>query len=228
MLLYSVQPLSVWNDLSQGRVVTATPFDADPQSCEGADEAWREPYTWLSDQMRARGVAGLPNEPTPAFPMWAWHWYNGWRSQKPDLRTRTMRDWSLTHRMVLLHLDIDASRVLLSDYDGWHWCLNYWYLGRDRETRAFQREVKEALNTSYFKSKPLPDPGYDARLRKTWERMFDLPAMRPLLQTSMKKQIVQATLWQLTKADVISAVEFGMHQPSHPISFQTHPHLSIP
>ncbi len=228
MHLYSVQPLSVWNDLSQGRVVTATPFDADPQVCTGADESWRDAYTWLSDQMRARRVAGLPNETIPDFPMWAWHWYNGMHSKKPDLRTRTMRDWSLTQRMVLLILDVDDSRVLLSDYDGWHWCLNYWYLGRARETQAFQREVKEALNTSYFKSKPLPDPVYDDRLRKSWERMFDLDAMRPILQTSMKKQIVQATLWQLRKEDVISAVEFGLHQSSHPVSFETHPHLPTP
>ena len=228
MLLYSVQPLSVWNALSEGRVVTATPFDNDPQICEGADESWREAYTWLSAQMRARCIASLPDEPVPTFPMWAWHWYNGMNSRKPDLRTRTMRDWSLTQRMVLLHLDVDDSRVLLSDYDGWHWCLNYWYLGRARETQVFQREVKDTLNTSYFKSKPLPHPDYDARLRKSWERMFDLAAMRPILETSMKKQIVQATLWQLAKADVMAAVEFGLHQPSHPISFETHPHLPTP
>lgn len=228
MLLYSVQPLSVWNALSEGRVVTATPFDNDPQIREGADPSWREAYTWLSEQMRARCIASLPDESVPAFPMWAWHWYNGMNSRKPDLRTRTMRDWSLTQRMVLLNLDVDDSRVLLSDYDGWHWCLNYWYLARARETQAFQRDVKNALGTSYFKTKPLPDPVYDAKLRKSWERMFDLNAMRPILETPMKKQIVQATLWQLAKTDVVAAVEFGLHQPSRPISFETHPHLPTP
>lgn len=223
MRLYSIQPLSVWNDLSQGRVVTARPFEQPGDG--GAEESWLDAYQWLATQMRSRGVAPLEDHAVPDYPMWAWHWYNGHRNRRPDLRHTTMRQWSKTRRMVLLTLDVDDARVQLSDYDGWHWCLNYWYLGRRRETNAFERELKAALNTSYYREKPLSSPAHDARLRKSWQRIFDLDAMRPILDSPKKKQIVQATFWHLAKQDVTSAVEFGLGRASRPLDFSTHPHL---
>lgn len=224
MRLYSIQPLSVWNALSQGRVVTALPFEQ-PEEEACTDDSWREAYGWLVEQMKNRGVASFSSEKVPDYPMWAWHWYNGPKNRKPDLRHTVMRSWSKTRRMVMLTLDVDDSRVQLSDYDGWHWCLNYWYLGRRRETKAFERDVKKTLKTSYYRTKPLPDAAYDKRLRDSWQRIFDLDAMLPILDSPRKNQIVQATFWHLAKEDVTCAVEFGLGRASHPVDFSTHPHL---
>lgn len=224
MRLYSVQPLSVWNDLAQGRVVTARPFDNSDDAF--SDASWRSAYKWLSQQMNDRQVANLKNHPTPDFPMWAWYWYNGYQNTRPDLRHSMMRNWSKTSRMVLLTLDIDDRRVQLSDYDGWHWCLNYWYLDRRRQVNAFEKEIAEKANLNFYRMKPLPDPAYHARVQDSWTKMFDLEEMRAILDTAKRRQQVQATFWHLAKEDVVEAVEFGMNQPSRPIDFLSHPHLS--
>lgn len=188
--LYSIQPLSVWRELCAGETVTACP------KFEDDEEQWRASYQWLRSQMVQRGVVGL-TAAAPEYPMWAWS------GQKPDLRSSMMRTWALKERMVLLTLNVDKERVLESDYDGWHSCLNYWYLGPELESDAFLLEVKAALNTSYYRTKPLPEP-YNGRIRKSWERIFDVQA----------GDTVQATLWQFRIKDVVAAKEFGMRGKS--------------
>lgn len=220
MRLYSVQPLSVWNDLSQGHAVTARPFDNDH------DDSWRTAYEWLSQQMKTRGVTNAPSPATPDFPMWAWYWYNGYKKTRPDLRNRMMRDWAKERRMVLLTLEVEDSRVLLSDYDGWHWALNYWFLARRRQANAFEKEIASKGNMNFYRTKPLADPAYHAQIQDSWTKMFDLEEMRVILDTPKCRQQVQATLWHLQKEDVVQALVFGMNQPSHAVDFSSHPHLS--
>lgn len=222
MRLYSVQPFSVWNDLSQGKIVTAQPFGREP---EDDDTSWRSSYEWMASQMESRHVAFFNNESRPEFPMWAWHWYNGHRNPRPDLRHTSMRQWSTTQRLVLLTIDIDEARVQLSNYDGWHWCLNYNFLGKARKTNALDSEVKRVLKTSSYRSNPLPDPKYDARIRESWCQIFDLPTMRSIMNAPKRTQTVQATFWHLAKQDVTSAVEFGLNRASTSVNFTEHPYL---
>lgn len=202
MRLYSIQPLSVWESLCLEEVITAKPvFDKD-------DQQWEIAYSWLAEQMIARGIDALGNAP-PSYPMWAWYWYNGPSSAKPDLRHSQMKQWSSKERMVMLTLEMDDKRVLLSDYDAWHACLNYWYLGFVKDTNNFSRRLKRELNTNYYQTKPLPGV-YDQQLKDSWNQIFNLAHVSKILHSKHEAQIVQATFWQLTRQDVIIATEFGL------------------
>ena len=53
-------------------------------------------------------------------PIWVWV------RPKPDLRQAGYLQRG--RKGVLLELEIDSHRILLSDFDAWHCVLNHWYL----------------------------------------------------------------------------------------------------
>ena len=204
--LYTVQPTSMVRTLLQeGRLLAKPEFGEEDTPWD-----WRSAYTWLAQQMRTRLFVAAPA--TAEFPFWAWHFWNGAVQPKPDLRYSSMRRWAKsTERHVLLEMAVPADGVLLSDYDAWHWVLNYWYLGAARETCRFERDLK-AKGLCFWKQKPLPDEAEHIRMAKSWERIFDFAAAR-LVGMPPKNQRIQATFWSLRADELCSAVEFGGDLP---------------
>lgn len=200
--LYTIQPSSLVPVLLQeGRLLAKPEFGE-----HGTPEGWRGAYAWLAQQMRDR----LPATPEAAkFPFWAWHSWNGAKQAKPDLRYSSMRRWGAgARRYVLLELDVPWEEALLSDFEAWHWVLNYWYFGAARETGQFERDLKKR-GMCYWKQKPLPDMHAHARLTQTWERIFELRTAAALLGTPRKSQQVQATFWELRVEQIRAVTEFG-------------------
>lgn len=114
-------------------------------------------YRWMMEQMHLR----IP-EYRGGFPIWFWF------SPKPDLR-----DSGILPRGVQAHrieLELPRARILLSDFGSWHCVLNRWHLPISwRESRDWDRKTKgyEPFVTA------LPDQ-FEAELRATWTRVFDL------------------------------------------------------
>lgn len=84
------------------------------------------------------------------FPVWFWH------SPKPDLRAGAHLPRGT--RGVRLELRIAQERALLLDFETWHCVLNGWAL-------PLTWKVDRELGSSH-------------EIQKTWERVFDLPALR--------------------------------------------------
>ena len=204
MRLYSVQPLCIWEQLHNGDVVIAnTQFKED----DPLDTSWKTSYEWLASQME---LMGITRPVGVQYPFWAWFQWNGINQPKPDLRSTMMKRWSKNESKVLLTLDIPETSVCLSDYDAWHFCLNYWYLDNEKNATRFEKHCKATLGVTHYTAKPLPDAALHQQLVNTWDVIFDLPKAARALEVPLSEQIIQATFWELRPEYVQEVVQFGV------------------
>jgi hypothetical protein len=129
---------------------------------------------------------------------WAW-------GKKPDLRSFRYHWGPAGLRYVRLELALAEDRVLFSDFDRWHYALNYWYLpSTDDEGQydAEQEAWEAALAASQVddRRRPLPEP-WHSRLVASWRRILDVDAVRGT-------EWAQATFERLERADVVRVTEF--------------------
>lgn len=202
MKLYSIQPLLVYEHLLTGASWTANPFAGE----EPADDVFLRAYDWLAGQMRSYGRH--PEDRATQYPVWAWYWWAGLTRPKPDLRTASLRNWGNGGPNVLLTLDIPEDRVVLTDFDAWHWVLNYWYLGQSAEAEAFEARC-EAVGPSYYREKPLANADLHNELQASWRHIFDVETAGRLLEIAPSKNCVQGTFWELHPGDVVDVVQFS-------------------
>ena len=103
MKYWTVQDLPAWEVAQQTGVLTG--------NAKHITDGFEQPYDWMVVQMQKRlGVS------ESFYPIWLW-------TTRPDLRTRGFL--SKGDVGVLLEVEVDSSRVLLSDYDSWHCVLNW-------------------------------------------------------------------------------------------------------
>ena len=101
---WTVQHPEVWQRLQRGEAVHGPALD------HKDDAMFRDAYAWMMRQMDALPDADAASSGTP---VWVW-------PTRVDLREATFRRWAKDQRMVLLTLEMQSDRVLLSDYDAWH------------------------------------------------------------------------------------------------------------
>ncbi len=205
MILYHILPLSIYQTWINSKSPSLHAWATQPE--EEDSWSWHEAYQWMAGQMRTRGIH--PPQEGIGF-WWAWKQWT-YDRPKPDLRSRCLKHWGEgpTQRHVMLTLDKPDHEVLLSDYDAWHFPLNYWYLG-DRAKEAAQtvrQWEKEGLD--YYRQKPLLSPMHDRAMRDSWQPIFALDKAPRRLGYSKKEQSVQATFWELRRQDILEAVAFG-------------------
>jgi hypothetical protein len=112
MILWTIQNLSAWKMLQSRGCLQAK------RSC--IQEQFYPAYRWMNSQMRQR--LGKPSF-ADCFPLWAWLQWQGCSKKRPDLRFSGHISPGGTG--VLIEFHEDASQVLLSDFELWHYVLNY-------------------------------------------------------------------------------------------------------
>jgi hypothetical protein len=145
--------------------------------------AFREAYLWLRDRYREHN----PNHEGRAALIWAWH------CPKPDLRSPGHLEKGAPG--VRLEIEVPDEQVLLSDFDGWHFRLNYSYLSESdaddvewyAKTDPFKRELRdlERFRNRIAKEQDLDQQEatleavrrFHDEKERSWLRMFDLPLM---------------------------------------------------
>lgn len=92
------------------------------------DKSFLEPYKWMAQQMVIRGIM-----PKPKSFLWAWHTYCA-KFPKPDFRTTDFKN-QLKHAKTLyrITLDIPESKVLLSNFELWHFVLSNSYIPENED-----------------------------------------------------------------------------------------------
>lgn len=109
---------------------------------------------------------------------------------------------------VRLELDVDPDDVLLSDFELWHYVLNYWYLPRSlSDGNRFERKL-QAQGSCYYRSKPLPDANYHDEIVASWDRIFAVDWAQRGLASPRKKKSIQACMWQIRLDTVRRESEF--------------------
>lgn len=162
-------------------------------------------YRWMAEQMDKRLRVRRSTE--DASPVWAWYqWDGGGRRRRPDLRSSGHLPRG--ERGVRIEFAIDDEMVVLSDFQLWHYVLNYWYLPASTdEGEAFEARVAEQ-GLSFYRTKPLPDPALDEAIRRSWERIFDLEWAEEDLASPRAEKSIQAALWELPLETVRRVDEF--------------------
>jgi hypothetical protein len=159
----------------------------------------RRAYEWLARQMEER-LGCRPSE--KALPLWAWFQCDGATCRKPDLR-------SSGHLLkgesgVRIEFKVSDRLVLLSDFDLWHYVLNYWYLPESlKDADNFETELSRR-GLSFYRTKPLRNAAFHKKIVESWVRIFDLDwadKERSIARPRARKSI-QASLWELGRGQV--------------------------
>lgn len=170
-------------------------------------EALQHAYNWISEQMIAR--IGPPPVADIKYPIWAWYQWEGKR-KRCDLRCSGYAKRGTP--LVQLEIQVPIKDVLLSDFDIWHYVLNYHYIPEnDSDDDAFYTRHKEANN---IKCNVLLKNG-DSRLsqmlseiRESWPKVFELEKSFERGFYNKDFQSIQATLWQVTMEQVCKVEYF--------------------
>lgn len=166
MRLWSLQPESIIQRLKEG-----IPYHCDPSMSELLeDESFLKAYKWLTTQMETK-TSKPPDKVT--FPVWAWAKSNG-KTKKPDKRTLMFNKYPKDYRII--ELEVDESRILLSDFDLWHNVLNSFPILTDEE---YDKEIYNLMSIN--------------EVEETWEQIFNITAVND----------IQACFWEIRPEDVI-------------------------
>lgn len=167
MRLWTIQDKNVVLKLEQDSV-----FVCDPLKSSFLQEwDFQKPYDWLSLQMRERLTKSHANI---QYPIWAWHTHSG----KTRIDRRISYIKSSPPNTYVLHLEINEERILLSDFDKWHYILN---------NIAYREDEYESTDITWS------DTLTEEEKQKTWESTFDV----------RNSQTIQATFWNLTTEDIV-------------------------
>lgn len=200
MVIWSILTQQAWDDLQRrGRLRVAR---------RHAIQEFLAPYAWMAKQMERR--LRMPRPSINATPIWAWYQWEGADRRKPDLRSAGYL--AKNERGVRVELEVADDRVLLSDFDLWHYVLNYWYLPTsERDGTLFEKKLARAGLSCYGcdHQHPLPNQ-YRHEIEQSWEWMFDMnwADRGHAIASPPAKKSIQATLWELLVDDVVEAQEF--------------------
>jgi hypothetical protein len=201
MVIWSILTQQAWDDLQRrgGLRVARRHVTKD----------FLAPYLWMADQMERRLTIARPSK--AAMPIWAWYQWEGVHRRRPDLRTAGYL--TRAERGVRVELEVADDRVLLSDFDLWHYVLNYWYLpATEKDGRAFEKTLARAGLSFYGcdDQHSLANSRYRRQIEQSWERIFDVSWMdrQQAIAYPPSKKSIQATLWELFVDDVVEAREF--------------------
>ena len=195
MILWTIQSITAWRVMEDTGILRCAPDFVDPDFVAA--------YKWMAQQMNERlDIPSVNN----AFPLWAWYQYQNEKRAKPDLRVRGF--FPRGQKGIRIEFEVDDAKVLLSDYELWHYVLNYWYLPRSTaDEESFDATLSEK-GLSFYKSKPLPDPFYDNRIKESWTRIFDIDWAENEIALPRSDKSIQATFWELSPNMVRSTTEF--------------------
>ena len=193
MTLWTIQSIAAWKILQREQVLFADQ--------RYSENLFLDAYRWMAKKM----VRRIESESEiVSLPLWAWYQWEGKR-RKPDLRSSGYL--SKGQRGVRIEFEQSDKGVLLSDFELWHYVLNYWYLPRTvADGEAFEAELSEH-NLSFFEMKPLPVRAYHQSIENSWDRIFDLDWVDEEITHPFDKKSIQATFWQV-HFDQIRDVQF--------------------
>jgi hypothetical protein len=157
----------------------------------------------MKSQMRQR-LGKPPFE--DCYPIWAWFQWQGCDKKRPDLRFSGHIPSRETG--VLIEFHAEESKVLLSDFELWHYVLNYWYLPYSIEDEARFDAVLTSLAANTPSEVPTSNQTFHADIRKSWDKIFDIHWSCPDIATEFTQKQIQATLWQLNRNQVKNSTIF--------------------
>jgi hypothetical protein len=190
MILWTIQTENAWQELQSSGVLRGTREKI-------MEHVWNSPYEWMIRQMKQR----IGPSPTPgSYPVWAWMQWEDAKRPKPDLRAGGHLPRGESG--VRIEFQCPDSSVLLSDFELWHFVLNYWYLPESfLEGETFEARLAEQ-GLSFIKTQPLPNRIYHNKIVASWDKIFDLDWSESDIAMPRWEKSIQATVWELNTDQV--------------------------
>lgn len=162
MKLWTIQPISWYKKLQADGVIYG---DTSLANIEGN---WKLAYNWITNQMEQKISPKPFGNNTP---IWAWYQYRNEQKKKPDFRSRGFL--AKGTKGVRIEFDKPENEVLLSDFDLWHYPLNYWCIhDNEIEDKDFDNLLKdEGVN---FIDREKYTPILKSKVEKSWDKVFDM------------------------------------------------------
>ncbi len=148
------------------------------------------PYNFKNDQIKdaydfivenMKNIKGRDDD--IIYPIWAWYRFEGEKLSPKYNDINYNGKYKIT-------IEVDKSRVLLSDFDKFASILNNPYLAKHRINEWYYNKHYKKYN--------------DEDLKKTWNFIFKtFHLFNGYSYFSFKKRSIQATLWKINKEDII-------------------------
>lgn len=192
MKVYTLQPQVVLDTLSGGQSYRPDPALCCSEGFPENDQQIVRAYQWMAGKLAQQ----QPPPGREALPVWVWHTHD---PGHPEGDLRRHRPYAPG---VLLELEVDPARVLLSDFDLWHAALNGTFLGTEAEDRAFDQECEQrgivGWNAFWY------DEPLAAAALASWEHCLDLDWHAPdWYGEPRERKRLQGVMWQIRPEDVV-------------------------
>ncbi len=148
-------------------------------------------YSWLIKKMQERNISYQFNSKNM---IWSWFLIDG--VNKIDKRKSFTRNFQ-NKPFALLELDIPEQRLLLSDFDAWHYVLNYWPINIEEKNINFDFYQHKPYDQDFHK---YAHPLEHQKILDSWNLIFDLKKSSEILEISSPN--VQATFFEIFSNDV--------------------------
>ena len=182
MKLWTMQPVEVYDILVKDGV-----FRCDPAKIP--EPSFADSYGWLMDQLDKKDK----KPENVQLPIWAWFRFDK-MEKKPDLRHSCYG--TRGDKMVCLEIEIPDEKVLLSDFDLWHFPLNNWWL--DDCFRPDYNEEDYDKAHEWFDS--LSKEQQEIEKEKSWHQIFNIEPYDSYWIA--RGNYVQAIFWELRLENV--------------------------
>lgn len=199
MKLWTIQPLSFWKRLEVDGHICADAELVKTIGFYAIDYRMGHAYDWLATQMGRK--IGRPSP--AAMPLWAWFRWNG-SHRRPDLRS--VGHLPTGERGVRIEFEINDHDVVLSDFELWHFALNYSYIANsDDDDDAFEAKLRKLDNRHTV---PSPNTAIHKKIVRSWDKIFDLEWENSYYNAKRDEKCIQATFWALDLQAVRQVKEF--------------------
>jgi hypothetical protein len=184
-----MQPVEVYDILMRDGI-----FICDP--AKASEPMFFNAYDWLNEHLNNKD--SKPDN--VCYPVWAWYRYDS-KEKKPDLRR--LGYGARGEKLVCMELEVPDDKVLLSDFDLWHFVLNDWWLDNAMFKEHFTEDEYDR-NQAWFDNLPKDEQGEEKN--RSWNIIFNI---EPFINDWIAKgQYVQAVFWELKKEYVQKAQPF--------------------
>ncbi len=192
--LWTIQPIEWYEKLLKNGVIHGEK--------QFVDEYLVLPYHWMIKNMDER-IGKRPF--SECHPVWAWYQYGDSKRRKPDLRNTALLPRGT--KGVRMEIRKKESEVLLSDFDLWHYVLNYWHIADSEEKCGEFDHLLECQNIA-FVDKESYTLEIRQKIEQSWGKVLDLNYASNYTAYPFDEKSVQATFWTLSVDEVVKVEEF--------------------
>ena len=162
---------------------------------------WKIAYNFMSAQLEKQSIKPKGT----IYPRWAWYTINGKRNV---LESNPIHFVSAANETAyVLTVNINNERVLLSDFDLWHCCLNGYGIFESSDEDDDFNSFLDICKLTYFdvltEQKNSSIIYIQNEIFKTWEKIFNLHNSNSYY--SYKQKTIQGVFWELYVDDVIDS-----------------------